>query len=184
MQLFILLPEKKFIVVLPQLKQYYRFELNQKILSTIEYLDPANPNGIMSEFGTEKCTRLDRKEIKGQIVEGFEVKDIKIDSLAPRFLLQLEDIDLRIWVDNETLLPVEIELETEAKGLLTGYKDFIGRDSVYDIEYGVEFDESIFKPNIPEDYKKFEPAKAVQKAEITMWCVLPFCAVMFKRKKV
>jgi len=189
MLLYALFPEKSLIIVLPQTKQYYRFELNEEIISMIEYMVPTNTDGMMKLFGSERCIKLGSREIDGVTVEGFEVKDIKVFSLLPRFLFQLENIDVRLWVNTETLLPVEIEAEGFlGKGLLTGFKDLIGKEVVYDIEYDAEIDESIFEPNIPDDYMLIDPANIAEKAELVMLGILPFSAVIitykhFKKKR-
>jgi len=185
-----LFQEKLLIIVLPQTKQYYRLELNEEVLSIMDYINPTNPNGIMKLFDSEKCIRLGRREINGVIAEGFEVKDIKVLSWIPKILFQLEDIDMRLWVNPKTLLPIEVEAEALiGKGFLTGFKDLHGKEVVYDFEYDVEIDESIFDPNIPDDYMLIDPANIAEKAEFGMLCIVPFGAVIitykhFKKKRL
>jgi hypothetical protein len=160
-----LFSEKLIIFVLPQSKQYFRLEINEEILSIIEYMNPANTNGIMKLFGSERCTKLGKREIDGVITEGFEVKNVKVFSRIPKFLFQFRNMDMRSWVNPETLLPVEAEMEgLVGKGLLTGFKDLYAKEVVYDVEYDVEIDESIFEPNIPDDYTLIDPANIAEKS--------------------
>jgi outer membrane lipoprotein-sorting protein len=175
--------EKAAIVVFPQNKMYWRFELNEELLSLAEYINPANTDGIMKLFGSERCTRLGRREIDGVTTEGFEVKDVKVLSQVPRFLLRPKDINIRLWVDEETLLPARIEGEGfVGKGLMTGYKDFKYEEVMHNIEYDVEIDESIFEPNIPDDYLLIDPVNIGEKAELTVLGIVPCGAAIMACK--
>ncbi len=70
--------------------------------------------------------------------EGFEVKDVNVLSQVPRFLLHPEDINIRLWVNDETLLPARIEADGfVGKGLLTGFKEFRYKEVMHSIEYNV-----------------------------------------------
>ena len=175
--------EKAALIVFPQNKMYWRFDLNEELLSVVEYINPANTEGIMKLFGSERCTRLGSREIDGVIAEGFEVKDVKIFSQVPRFLLHPQDVNIRLWVNEETLLPIRIEGEGfVGRGLLTGFKEFTYREVMHNIEYDVEIDESIFDPNIPADYILIDPASITEKAGLVMLGILPFSAVMIAYK--
>jgi hypothetical protein len=139
----------------------------------------AHTDGIMKLFGSERCTRLGSRVIDGVTTEGFEVKDVKLFSQLPRALLNPENINIRLWVNEETLLPTRIEGEGFVqRGLLTGFKEFRYKEVMHSIEYDVEIDESIFDPNIPDDYILIDPANMAEKAEITMLCILPFNVVL------
>ena len=181
--------EKAALIVFPQNKMYWRFDLNEELLSMVEYINPANTDGIMKLFGSERCTRLGSREIDGVRTEGFEVKDVKLFSQVPRALLHPEDINIRLWVNEETLLPARIEGEGfVGKGLLTGFKEFRYKEVMHSIEYDVEIDESIFDPNIPDDYILIDPANMAEKAELGLLCILPFNVVMiayeyFKKRR-
>lgn len=153
------------VTVFPQIKQYYRFAIDDEILSILTFLDPANSEGVMKLFGSERCTRLGHREIEGMTAEGFEVKDIKVLSKVPEFLFQLESVDMRIWINQENLLPVELETNAHiGKGLLTGFKDIRARDVVNQIEYDVDIDEGTLAPNIPDDYTFIDTTTLPEKA--------------------
>jgi hypothetical protein len=184
------LSEKVALIILPLDKVYYRFDLNEELLSLVEYINPANTDGIMELFGSERCMKLGSREIDGMTTEGFEVKDIKIFSQVPRFLLRPEDINIRMWVSEETLLPTRIEGEGfVGKGLMTGFKDITYQEVMTDIEYDLEIDHSIFEVNIPGDYKLIDPANIAEKAELTMFGIVPVTAIIiaykqFKKRKL
>ena len=177
--------EKAAIVVLSDLKMYFRFDLNEELMSLVEYVNPANADGITKLFGSERCIRLGTREIDGVRTAGFEVKDVKIFSQVPRYLLNPEDINIRIWVNNETLLPVRVEGEGLVhKCVMSGFKEFRYKEVMHSIEYDVEIDESIFDPNIPDDYILIDPANIAGKAELVMLGILPISASMIAYKKV
>jgi hypothetical protein len=181
--------EKAVIVVLSDLKMYWRFDLNEELLSVAEYMNPANTDGIMKLFGTERCIKLGSREIDGVSTEGFEVKDVKVFTGVPKFLLNPKEINIRLWVNEETLLPTRIEGEGFVeKGLLTGFKAFRYEEVMHSIEYDVEIDESIFEPNIPADYMLLDPANIVGKAELVLLGIFPVSGVVisykhFKKKR-
>ena len=137
-------------------------------------------------FGSERCVRLGDRKIDGVTTEGFEVKDVKVFSQVPRFLLHVKGVDIRMWVDEETLLPARIEgVGFVDSGLMTGLKDFKYEEVMYDIEYDVEIDESIFEPDIPDDYMLIDPANMSEKAELIMLGIVPWgtAILIYKRLK-
>ena len=176
--------EKAVLIVFPLNKVYCRFDLNEELLSLVEYVNPANTDGIMKLFGSERCTRLGCREIDGVTNEGFEVKDVKVFSQVPRFLLYLEDINIRLWVNEETLLPTRLEGEGFFKGLMTRFKNCRYKEVMHSIEYDAEIDESIFEPNIPDDYILIDPASITEKAELVMLGILPFSTSMIIFKHI
>jgi hypothetical protein len=182
--------EMAALVVFPQNKMYWRFDLNEELLSVVEYFNPANTDGIMKLFGSERCVKLGKREIEGVATEGFEVKGVEIFSHLPRFLLHPEDINIRLWVNEETLLPIRIEAEGfVGRGILTGFMEFTYREVMHNIEYDVEIDESIFDPNIPDDYILIDFSSIAGKAEFIMLGIVPFSASImtykhFKKKRL
>ena len=176
--------EKSVLIVFPLNKVYCRFDFNEELLSLVEYINPANTDGIMKLFGSERCTRLGSREIDGVIAEGFEVKDVKVFSQVTRFLLHLEAINIHLWVNEETLLPTRIEGEGFFQGLMTMFKNCRYKEVVHSIEYDVEIDESIFDPNIPDDYILIDPANITEKAEMTMLGIVPCGAAIIIYKHI
>jgi hypothetical protein len=136
----------------------------------------------MKEFGSDRCVRLGKKEIDGVRTEGFEVKDVKLLSGIPQVLLHVEDINIRLWVDEETLLPVRVEGEGFVR--LMAVFNFKYEEVMYDIEYDAEIDESVFDPNIPDDYLLIDPANITGTAELVMLGIIPFSASMVAYKHV
>lgn len=159
-----LFEEKLMILVFPTMKQYLRLELDENALLFIEHTNPMNPETLIELFGSEKCKKLGSKEINGIKADGLEVKDLKVFLSVPRFLFQLESIDIRLWMDSKTFLPIEMEAEGAiGKGLLTSFKNMTGKSIMHKIEYDVELDASIFEPNIPDDYTLLDVKASLKK---------------------
>jgi len=160
-----LFEEKLMIFVFPTMKQYLRLKLDEQTLLLIEHINPMNPEALIELFGSEKCKKLGSKEINGIKADGIEVKDLKVFLSVPRLLFQLESIDIRLWIDPETFLPIEMEAEgIVGKGLLTGFKDMMGKSVMHKIEYDVELNTSIFEPNIPDDFTLLDVKASLKKA--------------------
>jgi hypothetical protein len=180
--------EKSVLIIFPLDKRYVRFDFNEELLSLVEYMNPTNTDGMMKLFGPERCTRLGPREIDGVTTEGFEVKDVKVFEQVPRFLLHVKGVDIRLWANEETLLPTIIEGEGFFEGLMTRFKNCRYKEVMHSIEYDAEIDESIFEPNIPDDYTLIDPADIAEKAELVMLAILPFSAIIiaykhFKKKR-
>ncbi len=181
--------EMSTLIVCPLDKVYYRFDLNKELLSLAEYMNPADTNGIIKLFGSDRCIKLGSRKIDRVITEGFEVKDVNIFSQVPPWLLHTKDMNIRLWVNNGTLLPMRIEADGFFKGIMTKFKNMRYEEIMEDIEYDVEIDESIFEPNIPDDYMLIDPANTAEKAELTMLGILPLGATIitykhFKKKRL
>jgi hypothetical protein len=175
--------EESALAVLSDIKMCLRFDLNEELLSLVEYVNPANTDGIMKAFGSERCVKLGARVIDGVSTEGFEVKDVKLLSHVPRFLLHVEDINIRMWINEETSLPMRVEGEGFFKGFMTGFKNCRYEEVMQSIEYDVEIDEGIFEPNIPNDYTLVDPAKIAERAELVLVGILPLSALIIIYKR-
>ena len=83
------------------------------------------------------------------------------------------------------MLPTRVEGEGFVnRGLLTGFIEFRYEEVMHSIEYDVQIDESVFDPNIPDDYILIDPANTAEKAESVMLGMLPFGAVIIASKHV
>ena len=150
--------DRELTVVCHPIKQYYQFPIDDEMLSLIAYLNPADTEGIVKLFGTKKCTELGRRDIDGVSAQGFEIKEIRVFSRVPKILFQLDTIDVRLWINEKTMMPIELEAEGQiGKGLLTGFKNIEGKETITHIEYNPDFDESILEPHIPDDYTLINP---------------------------
>jgi hypothetical protein len=137
-------PEKKtMIIIQPKQKQYWRIEVDDGYVKKWQNFDPRTK---LKKILASKYESLGRSTIDGIEVEAFRTTD-------PNFFRggKNRQIDVKIWVDVKTRLPVRYE-ETIAD--LEGDK-IIRRDySVeHDYQWDVLVDAAEFEPPpIPDDY--------------------------------
>ena len=95
-------------------------------------------------------TELGRTTIDGVVVEGIEGRRREADG---------QDCVMRIWVDVEADLPVQIEVEL--KGMEGGrmkQQKFV----MENFDWNAQLDESFFEPNVPDDYTLAEDPRAAR----------------------
>jgi len=146
-ELFVLkyrLPNKKLAYqIRPKDKTYFRFDLSDELAAKVKEQDPDDPRTWLKMILSGDYTELGRDNINGVAVEGIESSNPEIVGSNERVM--------RLWVDVETNLPVRIEVEGEGMegGQMRPHK-FV----MENFQWNVELDESVFEPNIPEDYKR------------------------------
>ncbi len=148
-----LLPRKKLAYhIHPKDKTYIRKDLSDEQVARLK--EPDDPRTwLKTALSGGGYTELGRDNINGIVVEGIKCSMTEKTG---------EDTVMRFWVGVETNLPVRIEVE--------GFKMEGGqmRPHKYVMEnfqWDVELDESIFEPNIPNDYKLREEQKNAQQVE-------------------
>jgi hypothetical protein len=96
----------------------------------------------------------DYRETGRRTINGIEVEGIECNNDG---ITGNENTVMRLWVDVETNLPIRIEVEGEQMeaGQMRPHK-FV----MENFQWNVELDESIFEPNIPDDYTQGEDPRA------------------------
>jgi len=144
------LPNKNLAYIIrPKDKTYMRIDLSDE--QAAKGQDPDDPRTWLKMILSGDYTKLGRDNINGVAVEGIECN-------RPEMTGDENGI-MRLWVDVETNLPVRIEVEKlgmEA-GQMRPHK-FV----MENFQWNVELDESIFEPNIPNDYKLRKEQKSTQ----------------------
>jgi hypothetical protein len=135
--------EKVEIDVMPAEKQYRRKPLTDK---DIEKRGGGDMRETLKRCMAYKHKTLGRDTIDGKDVEGIEVYDPNLCTAS----FTVDSLTARLWVDIETNLPVL--LRAEIKGT-KGEKAILKAEK---FQWNVEFDPSIFEPNIPDDYTAIE----------------------------
>jgi len=154
-ELFVLkyrLPRKNLAYeIRPKDKTYIRIELPDR--QAAKGQDPDDPRTWLKMILSGDYTELGRDNINGVDVEGIECN--------PAEMVGDENGVMRLWVDVEINLPVRIELEKLGMegGQMRPHK-FV----MENFQWNVELDESVFEPNIPDDYKLREMQREVQKS--------------------
>ncbi len=100
-----------------------------------EYKDPGE---YLSRFLARPYKELGRSVIDGVEVEGIEVTDPPTDGE------KLENSVGRLWVDVETELPIQIEIEGAANGAAVRW--------LMEFKWSEAVDPALFEPNIPSDF--------------------------------
>jgi len=109
-----------------------------------------DPHTIIKQMLNCKHTSLGQSVLDGITVEGFQITDI---AYGDGFLGEAErlgepqKVDVKLWVDVDTFLPVRLEEDIVTKGR--------GRmcQVSYDFRWNVIINSDDFKPHIPEDYR-------------------------------
>lgn len=133
------LPQKRTLITLmPQQKQYLHMELDT---TTAQRIGNEDPRGRLKKLVACKHESLGRSRLDGVEVEGFGTTD-------PRYAVDMgaKQVDVKIWVDLKTELPVRSEEDLVLPGLRI-------RQTIYDYRWDVPAAPADFEPVIPPDYK-------------------------------
>ena len=147
------LPKKNLAYqIRPKDKTYMRIDLSDE--QAAKGQDTDDPRTWLKMILSGDYTELGRDNINGVAVEGIECN--------PTEMTGDENGVMRLWVDVETNLPVRIELEKLGMegGQMRPHK-FV----MENFQWDVELDESVFEPNIPNDYELREEQKSPQQVE-------------------
>lgn len=176
----------RVLMVLPPQKRYLELPLDETFAGKI---DSVTPKGLVDYFTSHLSDELGRGRFDGRDVEGFAINDTSIFPIPDkyRFLLPLEELHYRLWVDVESSLPVGAEAElTTGRGLLTWFKRLRVMVRAYDLQWDAEIPEGTFEPNIPDDYTEINltdliPAKV--KAGLVGLGILPIGIIFWRRHR-
>ena len=127
-------------------KKYWRFDLSDE--EDARGRDTDDPRTWLKMILSGDYTELGRATIDGIASEGIECS--RPDMVG-------KDRIIRLWVNVETNLPIRIEVEGEQMeaGQMRPHK-FV----MENFEWNTSLDESIFEPNIPDDYTQAEEPRA------------------------
>jgi len=173
------------IVLLPTAKAYVRsqmLEAYQERMAgfTIQgFIDLLYRTGEYRKVGPKRVQGVDAVgfEVSGweeRILEGFSPTIIKL-------LFNLEAGTGRVWIDPKTNLPVQTEGEVKLKPCVVSFfKDATAKQIDDNLQWDVEIDETLFSPEIPEDYQELSlpsnmtvgaVASGVALAGAAPWCL-------------
>jgi outer membrane lipoprotein-sorting protein len=141
-----LLPEKKMaITIMPETKQFMRMPFGDELLVRMKQQNN-DPREMIKQIIKCEYTELDRTVIDGVEVQGFRTTDPDFQGALGS---EATSIELTLWVDVETWLPVlmEMDINSGEQMQVTG--------ATYDYRWNVPVQASDFEPNIPEDFKPF-----------------------------
>jgi len=148
-------PEKQALLLLPTLKKYVKFPCTEEQIKVVERL---TSTGVVDLLLETEYKKLGTAMIDGVEAEGFELQDLKpLESIMPKFLLDLQKGKATIWVDKKELLPIRMEADILlGKTVATLFMDINCHEVAVLERYNVELDPGLFSTNPPEGYTPAE----------------------------
>jgi hypothetical protein len=149
-EIYLLPRENTLLIVLHQEKKLYRikWEDAEEDYYKEKYNDP---HTVIKEILNCSHTSLGQSVIDGKTVEGFQTTDLaykggffgRSDLMAGA---EAEKVDVKLWVNVETFLPIRFEEDIITKGGMHIH------EVSYDFHWNVVVNDDDFEPNITEDY--------------------------------
>ncbi len=134
---YMLPQEKAMITLVPAAKQYIRMELDDTLWEKSRQQN-YDPGAMLKQILNCKYESLGRSTIDGVQVEGFQTTD-------PNYLAGMGQVDVKIWVDVRTQLPVQSEMDMQVG-------DMQIHGVVHNFQWNYPVNADTFKPVIPADY--------------------------------
>ena len=135
--------EKVEIDVMPAEKRYRRKPLTDE---DIKKRGGGDMRSTLKKCMAYEHKSLGRDTIDGKDVEGIEVYDPNLCTAS----FTVDSLTAQLWVDVKTSLPVFLRAEIMGN---KGEKAILKAEK---FQWNVELEESLFEPNIPEDYTLLE----------------------------
>ncbi|MBN2180894.1 MAG: hypothetical protein JW715_03185 [Sedimentisphaerales bacterium] len=149
-EIYLLPRENILLIVLHQERKLYRikWEDAEEDYYKEKYNDP---HTVIKEILNCSHTSLGQSIVDGKTVEGFQTTDLaykggffgRSDLMAGA---EVEKIDVKLWVNVETFLPIRFEEDIITKGGMHIH------EVSYDFHWNVVVNDRDFEPNITEDY--------------------------------
>ena len=138
---FLLLKEKNLITLLHEQKSYTRMEFDDAYFERMkkESYDPHKMVELILEC---EYKSLGISTIDGIKVAGFQTNDPKYQGGV------LGHVDIILWVDVKTQLPVQIEMNFQMEGQVNMSMNCV----IHNFQWDVAVDAAEFQPIIPDDY--------------------------------
>lgn len=131
--------EKAMVMIMPSQKKYMRMELDDTLFERTQKQNN-DPGAMVKQILDCEYESLGRSTIDGVEVEGFQTTD-------PNYLgSMLGQVDVKIWVDVETQLPVRSEMDMQMGDAVQMHA------VIHGFRWDVSVDAAEFDPVIPDDY--------------------------------
>ena len=157
------LPSGTMTVLFPTVKKYYRVKMPAPSLERVQSMDRDDFFEWLWASGDYR--KVGPKEVQGIEAVGFEVDDLVdrflgadglgVSSKIVNFFFSMRSMTVRMWVDPERRLPIQVEGEGEINPcLVTGYRKMKLTEINDHWDFDVDLAENLFDPEIPEDYEQ------------------------------
>jgi outer membrane lipoprotein-sorting protein len=135
--------QKAMLTIMPSEKKYMRVEMDETLTERMRKQNN-DPSSMVKQILDCDYTSLGRSTIDGIEVEGFRTTD-------PNYLSgMLGAVDIKIWVDVKTYLPVRAEMDVNLK--MGEASNMHMRGVIHSFQWDVSVDAAEFEPVIPDDY--------------------------------
>jgi len=142
-EIYVLPPKRTITTLIPNEKKYSKLEFDE--VSFEGWQEEYDPVYMVKQILACEHTSLGKSTIYGIEVEGFQTTD-------PNYMRgSMGQVDVKIWVDVKTNLPVRIEIDKNEEN--KGHMHIV----VYDFQWDVPVDAAEFEPVIPDDYTPGRP---------------------------
>jgi hypothetical protein len=184
------LPSGMATVMFPTVKKYYRMEISPNYRDRAQQVTPESLfEGLWASGDYRK---IGPKQIQGIEAVGFEISDLPdrilgglgLNSTIFNFFFSVDSLTVRMWADPNRRLPIQVEGEGQISPcLVTGYRK-MRLTEINDVwEFDVGFDESLFNPEIPDDYEQLAvPTAAKAGAALSAIALTGVPVVLIRRR--
>ena len=132
---------KRMLMIMPVQKTYMEMELNDQLLK--QYNEQSrDPRYMIEQILRCDYQKIGKSTINGIEVEGFQTTDPAYSGGA------MGDVDVTVWVDSQTWLPVQVDMDITIEGERSMHME----GKISDFQWDISVDASEFNPIIPEDY--------------------------------
>ncbi len=136
------------LIILPTQKSYTRAKIDKSYVKR-QNKQNYDPRVMVEQILDCKYKNLGRSTIDGIEVEGFQTSDPNYQGGA----YSLAKVDVRLWVDVKTKLPVRMEMNLQMRD----QKGFNISGIIHNFQWNIPVKASDFEPNIPQDYEMMSP---------------------------
>ena len=147
-EIYLLPRENTFLIVLHQEKNIYRYKFEDTKLDYYKE-EYNNPHTLIKEILSCNHKSMGQSVIDGVTVEGFQTTDLAYMGGffgTSDMMGEAEKVDVKLWVDVKTFLPIRFEEDIVTKG------GTHIREVTYDFRWNVVVNANDFEPNITDDY--------------------------------
>ena len=184
------LPSGMATVMFPTVKKYYRMEISPNYRDRAQQVTPESLFEGLWASGNYR--QIGPKQVQGIEAIGFEISDLSdrilgglgLDSTIFNFFFSVRSLSVRMWADPNRRLPIQVEGEGHVNPcLVTGYRK-MRLTEINDVwDFDVDIDESLFNPEIPEDFEQLAiPGVAKAGAAISAVVLASVPAVVLVRR--
>lgn len=138
-EVYVLPERKKMLTVMHALKKYLEVDMDNVEFEKQQKQNNA-PDAMVERILACNYESLGKSTIDGVAVEGFGTTD-------PNYMSgMMSGIDVKIWVDINTHLPIRSEMDMEMAGGIRAHV------IIHDFQWDITVEASEFDPLIPDDY--------------------------------